>query len=490
MKQKERETDPRRWSAESSRQIVKRIVVKGTLVLETPAHFGAGEQDGTELVILQDALEGRPLLPGASLAGALRHYLLQRERGFRAVEDNCSCAVKLFGKALDEQSIEQSRVIVDDALGKGTLSFREGVKIEGKQRTAHEGALFTTQTWAEDTTFDLCFELYLCANDDEGKLKQAFAAALQGLEKGEIPLGARKHRGYGRCKVDNWQVYEYDLCTKEGLVDWIQRRLPKSQEAFFEQAKDFGDERQRVRIEATFKLCDSLLIRSGADMVDMTHLSSANGDAVLSGTSVAGALRARALKIANTLKQGDKAVKLVDDMFGKHGSDQTDSDDFTASRLILEEHVLAGVKVNHVQNRVKIDRFTGGAYETGLFSQQPVFADDKMRVQINMELRYPAEPSYTESKAKLEHKLRAETGLLLLLLKDLWTEDLPLGGESSVGRGRLQGVKATVKIGNARQPKTFEFNPHGLADARQVSALQPCVDSLWQWLEAADEQHR
>ncbi len=481
MRQKERETDPRRWSANSSRQIVKRIVVKGTLVLETPAHFGAGDQDGTELIILQDALEGHPLLPGASLAGALRHYLLQRERGFRAAEGSDSCAVQLFGKALDEQSIEQSRVIVDDALGKGTLSFREGVKIEGKRRTANEGALFTTQTWAEGTTFDLCFELYLCADDNEVKLKQAFAAALQGLANGEIPLGARKHRGYGRCKVNNWQVYEYDLCTKEGLLDWIQGKpLKNTQEGFFKQAEKFSDERQRVRIEATFKLCDSLLIRSGADMVDMTHLSSANGDAVLSGTSVTGALRARAWKIANTLNRGDKAVELVDDMFGKHGSDQTDSDDFTASRLILEEHVLAGVKVNHVQNRVKIDRFTGGAYETGLFSQQPVFADDKIRVQINMELRY---------QEGLEDKLHAETGLLLLLLKDLWTEDLPLGGESSVGRGRLQGMKATIKIGNARSPEEIEFNAHGLADKRQVSALQAYVDSLWQWLEAADEQH-
>ncbi len=39
-------------------------------------------------------------------------------------------------------------------------------------------------------------------------------------------------------------------------------------------------------------------------------------------------------------------------------------------------------------------------------------------------------------------------GLLLLVLKDLWTEDLPLGGESSVGRGRLRGQKATLCLGN------------------------------------------
>jgi hypothetical protein len=42
----------------------------------------------------------------------------------------------------------------------------------------------------------------------------------------------------------------------------------------------------------------------------------------------------------------------------------------------------------------------------------------------------------------------AEIGLLLLLLKDLWTGRLPLGGESSVGRGRLRGLEATVRHGD------------------------------------------
>ena len=41
-----------------------------------------------------------------------------------------------------------------------------------------------------------------------------------------------------------------------------------------------------------------------------------------------------------------------------------------------------------------------------------------------------------------------EIGLLLLLLKDLWTSDLAVGGTSSIGRGRLQGREATIKFDN------------------------------------------
>jgi hypothetical protein len=39
-----------------------------------------------------------------------------------------------------------------------------------------------------------------------------------------------------------------------------------------------------------------------------------------------------------------------------------------------------------------------------------------------------------------------EIGVLLLLLKDLWTGDLPLGGEISVGRGRLAGKSAELRL--------------------------------------------
>ncbi|MBK8024604.1 MAG: hypothetical protein IPK19_25060 [Chloroflexi bacterium] len=90
---------------------------------------------------------------------------------------------------------------------------------------------------------------------------------------------------------------------------------------------------------------------------------------------------------------------------------------------------------------MRIDRFTGGAFDTGLFGQQPVFANEDTMVPIKLELRYPA-------KASEEELLRvdAEAGLLLLTLKDLWTRDLPLGGESSIGRGRLSGRKTTITL--------------------------------------------
>ena len=70
------------WQA--SRQIVERILVCGNLVLETPACFGNGETDSlTDMPLALDPLEGRALLTGTSIAGALRAYLREREWGHR-----------------------------------------------------------------------------------------------------------------------------------------------------------------------------------------------------------------------------------------------------------------------------------------------------------------------------------------------------------------------------------------------------------------------
>lgn len=102
----------------------------------------------------------------------------------------------------------------------------------------------------------------------------------------------------------------------------------------------------------------------------------------------------------------------------------------TASRIWVEETVIER-PLELVHTRVAIDRFTGGAYPGALFSEQPLFGTPETQVEIRCWIPNPRE---------------WEIGLLLLLLKDLWTGDLPLGGESSIGRGRLQGLEATLTV--------------------------------------------
>jgi CRISPR/Cas system CSM-associated protein Csm3 (group 7 of RAMP superfamily) len=450
------------WHGDHSRRIVSRILVEGDLVLQTPAHFGNGDSDdATDMPLLLDPLdesEGRitPLLTGATLAGALRSYLREVESGYGNESGKQSLCVQLFGGLQSNDDGEQSPLIVEDARGlNGAIEFRDGVAINAKSRTADEGKKYDLQLWAAGTRFPLRFELVVREYDDEAALRQALVTALDGLSNGGITLGMRKQRGYGAVTVENWRARQWNLKKPAELLDWLENgAAPITAQTSLETALGTAltgdkDKRDYFTLEATFALDGSMLIRSegrSADKgPDAVHLKARQSDgnsvaSVLSGTSLAGVLRARAFKILATLGDKQKAKTQVDDLFGtdmeelrkrrKQGDKNAQP---RASRLKVTEQAIKYVQENMqeelVQNRVSIDRFTGGALETALFNEQPVFGSGDSRLTLTLYLREPKE---------------AEIGLLLQLLKDLWTGDLPVGGESSVGRGRLQGLSATL----------------------------------------------
>ena len=65
------------------RSIKERWVITGTLHLETPAHFGNGDANAiSDMPLLLNEVDQKPLLPGTSIAGALRNY---GSLGFRGI---------------------------------------------------------------------------------------------------------------------------------------------------------------------------------------------------------------------------------------------------------------------------------------------------------------------------------------------------------------------------------------------------------------------
>lgn len=467
-----------RWTAESSRRIVRRVVVEGDLILQTAAHLGNGDGDAMiDMPLLRDPLSGGPLLPGASLAGALRAYLLSVEFGEcngDGRQKRNSASARLFGGTRQGEDDAQSALIVEDALGQApAVEVRDGVRLNGRTRTAEDRGLFSVETWPAGSRFPLRFELVVTASDDEPALRRALATALEGLHDGlgAITLGARKYRGYGRALVDSWRVTMYDMGVVEGLLGWItaddaelahEHPVPSrsgSDIIALLGGETLTDARQDLTIEAAFALQGSLLIRSGqgqsSEAPDVVHLHARQSDEqlrpIVSSTSLTGAMRARALRIARTIApEGDNAQELIEAIFGptlqpernsrEHagrspaatGTDARSAEraSMWSSRVRIQEQPLTGVpRTDLVQSRVSIDRFTGGTYERALFDEQPAFATDDTGVALRLRLINPK-----------PH----EVGLLLLVVKDLWTSDLPLGGEAAVGRGRLRGREARI----------------------------------------------
>jgi CRISPR/Cas system CSM-associated protein Csm3 (group 7 of RAMP superfamily) len=352
-------------------------------------------------------------------------------------------------------------------------------------------------------------------------LRHALAIALSGFSAdgagaGGIALGARRSRGFGRCVVREWSFTEYPLADNvEGLLAWIAAEhsgwtVGPTRTWSGDAAAALGageshrlgpDARRRCKITAQFAVAP-LLIRSTEPLIpehelsddqelhlpDVSHLRSYRPDkdvtAVVPGTSLAGVLRSRATMILNTLAPNHSArtQALIDAVFGfdmhRGSSDEARP---TASRLIVEEQALTSGNLM-VQNRVAIDRFTGGAFDTALFSEAPWFNG---MVNICLTLRHDAISADNGAPHQQIRIEQAQIGLLLLLLKDLWTGDLPLGGGASVGRGRLTGVSADIHIYN-EPVRHLQTTEHGFSvDPETVAALEPYVTALHTYLEVA-----
>ena len=524
-----------------SRNVVERIVITGQLVLDTPAHFGNGDASGlTDIALARDSLDGQsPLLTGASIAGALRNYLREYQRGYSQNEnqDGKSLAEQLFGHLNHQrESTVQSWLMVDDAIGTASATeLREGVAIDPRTRAAEDRKKYDIELLAAGATFPLRFELWVSQKESGEKrqeLLDALVVALRGLEGGEIGLGTRKRRGYGQCHVEDWRTVRYDLSQDTGLLAWLTESEQNAQAGLPSVSTPCADARREWRLAATFGLASSLLIRSDSgdpndpDMVQLRSKRPRNEEPVpiLSGTSLTGVLRGRALRIANTLYREDRqrAVVLVDTLFGRRITPEIEKlspedprRQPTGSRMLVREAEIKGGLKDRVQSRVKIDHLTGGAFPGGLFSQQPLWniKTNPARIEVEVRLRRPGvdpealsslpENDYQdvlktavawleqthydmtpEKVQKPQEKIaaqivaemvfQAQAGMVLLALKDLWTGDLPLGGESSVGRGRLAGQEAAIVYGG----QTWQLRG---ADSIEVSG--PAAQ-LEDWVQA------
>ena len=437
------------------RYIIKRIVVRAILILDTPTCLGSGDADSpTDLPLLRDSVSDHALLTGCSLAGALRNYLREHEHGYMASEQADDLATLLFGGMRSDDDGNQSLIIIDDAISTKPIKaeLRDGVKINSATGTAEDKAKYDLELLQAGTEFPLSFELLIEKDNDEAKLLKALAIALQALKQGEISLGMKKRRGFGRCHVEEWKVWNFNLEHSGDRTSWLnfehwctgllpdRATYPSIATALGVSLENESDKRDRFILHATFQLVGSLLIRSGQDSTqrapDVVHLKSHRNDElkpILSGTSLAGVLRHRAERIVKTL---GSCSPIVDKLFGFVEGKESQS-----SRLVVHEKVIENA-TELVQNRIAIDRFTGGAYHGALFDEQPIFGGDETIVTVELELRKPEE---------------YEIGLLLLLLKDLWTSDLAVGGESSIGRGRLKGIKADLIHDHLQNPKKWKI---------------------------------
>ncbi len=424
--------------------LVSRWAFEFKLTLETAACPGAGyEGEVVDMPVLRDA-EGNILLPGSSIAGGLRSHLCDRLFGYYAPEPKDSVVGALFGPKVNPADpsarLRQSRIIVDDAYGTlpehSTTDIRDGVKIDGRSGTAEDHKKFDFELLPPGTSFTVRVEVAVDGESDEARLLGAAVAALDGFTGGEIPVGARDSRGFGRCKASEWRCRRCDLSTWDGWSKWLTtdpalplggQPSPSVLEAARSGLKDLQaegtDKRRLVRFDLNLQCEDGLLIGSpnpDPDGPDSRHIRS-GGEPILTGTGLVGAMRLQAVRIAKLLHGKVAGEELVAGLFGPSLEGTTDKLSPQASRIRAEESPLRG-GFTLGDTRIRIDRFTGGVFSGALLEEEPVY---RSQASVRLELREPQ---------------KEQVGLMLLVIKDLLDGLIPVGGTVAVGRGILKGT--------------------------------------------------
>lgn len=440
--------------------VVRRLYACGKWKLGSVAHFGGDETGVADMCLLRDA-KGNPFIPAASIAGAARSFLARQCQSWTDYKKGKESREfkNFFGDSGKDDPM--SALFVADAACVpkwATTSIRDGVRVNTKSGSAADKAKFDVEVLERGTEFELSFECVICESDDQSKFEELFVALLHGFQEGDIRLGARTRRGYGRGKVESWEIRDLEMNKPEDVMSWLYGDFPNGSEEKCEvSSSELTDKRRYFQIEADFNLRTSLLIRSVSEdpeAPDMVHLQSA-GEFVVPGTSFAGTFRHRSMLIAKTIGWHESAVS---EMFGPvHKQDERREEikqtDLWASRVWIEEQLVKDVE-DRWQDRVAIDRFTGGSLQSALFNEKPVYP-----VSIP-DLEEKASASNLRLILTLEEPEKAEIGLLLLTLRDFWYGHAALGGETSNGRGTLQGIKAQVwfKDSDAPDAKIWNFS--------------------------------
>lgn len=411
------------------------------LGVKSPLCVSGGADDVTDCDVQKD-FDGKPFIPGTSLAGALRGYLEEC-----AEDGNTQDIDTLFGYSKIEKENKgdkkekgtMSRVQISD------LCFTDGVKLITRDgiRLEHKltvkGAKFDMEavdTGAECEGFLL---LIIREGDDKEKMEGLVEQALAGLMHGEIRLGANKNRGFGEFTVVKAKK---KIFTAPNIHDW----LAFDRAAFLESdgdefTVDKPEQSRYLTIRVPLKQKGGISIRRYSVVPgepDYEHITS-NDCPVVPGSSWNGAIRSRVEEILTQLKV-DSPKAYIDEWFGYVREDGFDA---KQSDIIISESVIKG-GVDFSMTRTKINRFDSSVVSGALYSEKSHF-NGELVLELKVRTNYYDEKG--EQTKDDRYQYEPIVGMLLIALKDIQNGYLAIGGQTAVGRGIFEGNGSIELIG-------------------------------------------
>lgn len=396
-----------------------------TAVCDGPLHMGSS-MGGPEEVLIHP-VNGFPFIQASSIAGVFRG-------GCNDI--NPQLTEKLFGSAIMDTTESQSRVRFTDGTftSQVVMELRPQVRIDRKTGSAASingsGQKFNTEYIGAGAVFT--FTVYLYSEKNRSNLQTAMDEILALLKNGGLQFGAKKSSGAGCVHLTGLLYKEFDLTTLRGRNDWMaEEDLPDNayDTAYMDRLPAVADKRRAytVRVKGTTE--GNILVKGiavnefGKDAPDYVNIQNANKDYIIPGTSLRGSFYSQMEKIAAYLGK-DALIPLA---FGtQHNGDAIGN----TGNLVFSDTVVGDRETNDnmpFSHRIHIDKFTGGVFQKGLFSEKNVAGDMILKIDVQNRNR----PDET-------------LALLVLALRDLAIHTMSLGSGYSIGKGMITVEKIEI----------------------------------------------
>ena len=413
--------------------------------LESPLSVGNGDDNLTDHDCIRNS-NGDLFIPATSIAGVFSHYLNEEQRNLFAPKIETEKSIREKRKE-KEYEYFQSPYFISDAIlvnSNVNMSIRDGVKLT-ENKTAEKSAKYNFEVIETGAEFDFRIELTIRDGDNADKMKEIVDFLLNGFNSGEIVLGLKSKRGYGKASLIRVYKKSFDNDI-DSLLKFNKYNVKNYDEYILKQEnlnKNFD------YLEVELEQIGGLSIRrysSKAGEADFEHIKS-NGTPVIPGTSWAGLIRGQVERYVNLIENqfNTKLDVNLDHWFGREKQKNSEA---VASNIIVEESIIEHSK-EITLTRNKIDRFSGGASNRALFTEKAVFnGTTKLGIKIKKGITYYKDNELQEDSTKSTKNSKVENnskivGLIALVLKDIDNGLIALGGQTSVGRGifKIQSCK-------------------------------------------------
>ncbi|MEI3611534.1 RAMP superfamily CRISPR-associated protein [Pseudogracilibacillus sp. SO30301A] len=411
-------------------KIVRRTYIRLKGELATPLLAGSGENIHTDMDVLRD-FYGTPFIAGTAIAGAFRDWLESISTADQQAIGEESIHSLFGAKNTDESDFRQSRIFISDLQldCQRVIKTRDHVKLSDK--IAYKTGKFDVEVIETGTPFTMYLEYIERNSSKADKDKQMVHALISAMSNGELTLGGRTNRGYGKLAITEVREKEFLYTSPKEVQKWLDWSRDK-----FERAQDITHTLSKYtileKIEVPLTIKYTLLIRDYKTMDDLDYtFLRANNQPVIPGSTWAGAFRQRLEDIIIQVTGKKQEHDIVEELFGcKHGDNHA-----TPSILQFEESVVTD-SAPLTRTRNAIDRFSGATIDGTLFTGESV-----CKGQTSLIIRWRKQGVRKSSVISDD----AIKGILNWLIQDLAGGLLAIGGETSVGRGIFELIEKPIQ---------------------------------------------